>query len=323
MPRKRPGSARNAAERRAAATPPPAVVGPGTQVAGERPCPNCGSPGLRGFCPECGQAAPRPADYSLRAYAGDLIGQVTNTDSKLARTLWALVARPGLLSADHLHGRRARYLRPLQLFLLVNVLLFIAAPQVPLFSYSLEKYLRYAPPSPALAAALVQRATPEGHTHAAGAGGARFEAYARAFDARVEAQRKSLIILFAPGLALALRILFARRGRVPGVPARYGEHLVFALHTLAFVWLLLAGLGVLSRLLGKSIVLSGAGRAVVVAGLLALAAGALWNVLRAVHRVYALSWPRTAAATAALAAVFVGLLVAYRGLLFFTTYYTL
>lgn len=45
--------------------------------------------------------------------------------------------------------------------------------------------------------------------------------------------------------------------------------------------------------------------------------------LLAIRRVYRLSWPWTAAATAVMTAAFIALLVAYRGLLFFTTYYTL
>jgi hypothetical protein len=286
-------------------------------------CPNCGSAGLRRYCPECGQGAPGPADYSLRTYAAELAGQVTNTDGKIARTLWALVARPGLMTADHLEGRRARYLRPLQLFLLVNVLLFIAAPQVPLFSYSLEKYLRYAPPSPALVASHVQRATPGGHAHDPGADGTAFRAYEKSFDARVEAQRKSLVILFAPALALVLRMLFARRRRVPGVPARYGEHLVFALHALAFIWLMLAGVGLLSAMGGKMLVVTRVRGVVILGAILLLLLWVPVYALRAVRRVYRLSWPWTAAATAVMAAAFLGLLVMYRGLLFFTTYYTL
>jgi hypothetical protein len=286
-------------------------------------CPNCDAPGLRRYCAECGQAAPAATDYSLRAYAADLAGQVTNADGKLARTLWALVARPGALTADHLRGRRARYLKPLQLFLLVNVLLFFAAPQVPLFSYSLEKYLRFAPPSPTLAGALVRRATPAGHTHATGPAGAAFTAYEHRFDARVEAQRKSLIILFAPALALVLRGVFALGRARAGVPRRYGEHLVFALHTLAFVWLVLAGAGVVTALAGKLPIPFPAGRAAVVAGVILLLLWAPLHLLRAVRRVYALSWPRAAAATAAITFAFLVLLFVYRGLLFFTTWYTL
>lgn len=35
-------------------------------------------------------------------------------------------------------------------------------------------------------------------------------------------------------------MLLGRRTAVPGVPRGYGEHLVFALHVLAFVWLIFA-----------------------------------------------------------------------------------
>ncbi|HEV2146885.1 MAG TPA: DUF3667 domain-containing protein [Longimicrobiaceae bacterium] len=251
------------------------------------------------------------------------MSQITSTDGKTARTLWALVARPGTLSADHLAGRRARYMGPLQLFLLVNLLLFVAAPQVPLFSYSLEKYLRYAPPSPTFVDRLVERVVPGGHTHDPDAGGAAFETYAKAFDARVEAQRKSLVILFVPALALVLQVLFAPRRAVPGVPRRYGEHLVFALHSLAFVWLMLAGVGGIGRLADGTLTLSRPGDAGLFALFLFLLLWAPVYLLRAVRRVYQLSWPWAAAATVAAAAAFVGLLLLYRGLLFFTTYYTL
>jgi hypothetical protein len=262
-----------------------------------------------------------------------VVEQVTSLDGKAVRTAWALVGRPGALTADHVTGRRARYLRPLQLFLLVNVLLFATAPRMPLFSYSLRNYLAYAPPSPALVAALVQRAgggVPAGDGPAAppelagvSAGGPwPRDAYVAAFDGRVEAQRKSLIILFAPALALVLRVLFAWRAAGPGVPRRYGEHLVFALHLLAFVWLVFAGWGGVAAL-ANGRVLGGLGSAAVYAAVLGLALATPVYVFLAVRRVYALSPAAALAMTAALAAAFAGLLVAYRGLLFFTTYYTL
>ncbi|HST60161.1 MAG TPA: DUF3667 domain-containing protein [Longimicrobium sp.] len=283
-------------------------------------CPNCGSPDLRQYCPDCGQAAPKPTDYSLRAYAAELAGQITNGDGKIIRSLWALVARPGVLTADHLQGRRARYLRPLQLFLLVNVLLFVTAPQVPLFSYSLEKYLRYAPPSPTLATSLVRRATPAGHTHE-GPGAAAFQAYERKFNARVDAQRKTLIIFLAPALALVLRMLLAWRRPIDGVPRRYGEHLVFTLHVLALVWLALAGLGMIGTIAGGRLTLNPRALLAVAGAVLLL--GIPVYLLRAVRRVYALSWPGSVAVAAVVLTAFTGLLVIYRGLLFFTTYYTL
>lgn len=230
-----------------------------------------------------------------------------------------LLTRPGVLTADHLEGRRARYLRPLQLFLVVNVLLFFAAPRVPLFSYSLGNYSLHAPPSPPLVRSLVARAVPAENQNGR-------EEYTRAFDGRVEAQRKSLILLFAPALALVLLLIFHRR-RATGsdevrLPRRYGEHLIFALHVLAFVWLVFIGWGAIVAAF-EGVTLGRVWGTAVVAGVVLLMLSIPAYLFEASHRVYALSRLQALAVTAALAAAFVGLLLAYRALLFFTTYYSL
>jgi hypothetical protein len=270
-------------------------------------CPNCGASDVRRYCAHCGQAAPSAADYSLRAQVKDLYEHLTNLDGKTPRTVWTLLARPGVLTADHLAGRRRRYIRPVQLFLLVNVLLFFAAPRMPLFSYSMDNYSQHAPPSPGLVRSLVARAT----SAANDAGRAE---YVRAFDERVETQRKSLILLFAPGIALVLRLVFRRR--------QYGEHLVFALHVLAFVWLVVVGWGAVAAALeGKA--LHGIAAIATLSGLSLLLLAIPTYLFSATRRVYALSRVQALALTITLSAAFVGLLAAYRALLFFTTYYTL
>jgi hypothetical protein len=137
----------------------------------------------------------------------------------------------------------------------------------------------------------------------------------------VESQRKSLIVLFAPALALVLRALFAARRGKAGVPRRYGEHLVFALHVLAFAWLALAGTyGVVSL---SSPAAGGLGRSAVTVVAIALLLAIPSYVFVATRRVYALSTVAALGAAAVIVAAFMGLLFAYRGLLFFTTYYTL
>jgi hypothetical protein len=273
------------------------------------------------FCAVCGQEWPRADDYSLRAQLAEITDQVASGDGKAARTLWTLVARPGGLTADHLAGRRARYLRPIQLFLLVNVLLFVSAPQVPLFSYRLDNYLRYAPPSPALATRMVLR------THGGGAGKSEMlrlaeahEALAPRFDALVEAQRKSLVIVLAPMLAAVLWLMFAFRTAVPGAPRRYGEHLVFSLHLLTFLWLTLAVMGVGSAL--AEAVPRAVGRLFRFPIYLLVPAVPAYLYL-ALRRVYALSAVKALAAGIVLAGAFLVLLTVYRGALFFTTLYSL
>ena len=292
---------------------------PGAGVIDSPACANCGSSLVSRYCAECGQAAPAPDDYAFRAHVGDFFEQLTNIDGKVVRTVRTLLARPGLLTADHLAGRRSRYLRPIQLFFLVNVLLFFAAPRMPLFSYELASYARDAPPSPALVRSLVARATPFGNETAR-------MAYARAFDGRVEAQRKSLILLFAPALALLLGVIFQRRRADVSVemrtPRRYGEHLVFALHVLAFVWLVLIGWGAIVALFAGT-TLVGVWGVLVLTGLTLFILLIPAYLFQASRRVYALSRVQALVLTAGLSAAFVGLLSAYRALLFFTTYYTL
>ncbi|MEO7711603.1 MAG: DUF3667 domain-containing protein [Gemmatimonadaceae bacterium] len=277
----------------------------------DRSCANCGSRLVQRYCADCGQPAPGPRDYSIRAHAAEFVDQLASVDGKIGRTLWALVARPGALTVDHLAGRRARYLRPLQLFLVVNVLLFVIAPRVPMFTYSLRSYLTYAPPSPVVVASLVRR------TSAA----TDRSAYTAAFDARVESQRKSLIILFAPALALLFRVLFARRTKRAGVPHRYGEHLVFALHLLAFIWLAVTGWGALGTL--SSLAPTRTLNVLTFVLLVALFAATPVYLLRALARVYDLTRIQSLAVLMALLTSFVGLVVAYRTLLFFATYYSL
>lgn len=284
-------------------------------------CPNCGSSSVGRYCAECGQATPSEYDYSLRAHVADFFEHLTSLDGKAVRTVWTLLKSPGLLTADHLAGRRARYVRPLQLFLLVNVLLFFAAPRVPLFSYSLANYSKFAPPSPALVRSLVARAVPRGDS-------AEVAVYRRAFDDRVEAERKSLILLFVPALAFVLRVIFWRHSRdthgeaLARTPRRYGEHLIFALHVLTFVWLVLVGWGAIAAALtGRSFQTVTAELVRVFLALYLLAIPAYF--FRASRRVYLLSSLPALALTVAVGVAFFGLLIAYRALLFFTTYYTL
>jgi hypothetical protein len=147
------------------------------------------------------------------------------------------------------------------------------------------------------------------------------ERYTASFDRRVESQRKGLIVLFAPALALVLRLMLGFRRRGEGVPWRFGEHLVFALHVLAFLWLILAGWGLLARMARPIVALTG--RTTMVAALIILLIVTPLYLLLSVRRVYRLGWIGAALATAAIGMAFTGLLVGYRTLLFFTTYLTL
>lgn len=88
-------------------------------------CPNCLSDGMRRFCPECGQESPR--ETTARAWLAETLDELFFVGRKLPRSLTALLISPGLLTVEWSAGRRARYVRPLRLFLLALALTFVYA----------------------------------------------------------------------------------------------------------------------------------------------------------------------------------------------------
>ncbi len=88
-------------------------------------CMNCGTPLAGSHCHVCGQRHD-PHLHSLWHFLREATENLTHADSRLWRTLWALVAKPGLLTREFIDGRRARYLPPFRLYLVISVAFFIA-----------------------------------------------------------------------------------------------------------------------------------------------------------------------------------------------------
>ncbi len=95
--------------------------------AGEMPeCLNCGAH-LRGqYCGNCGQRGSSRL-ISLWELIRDAFGDLFELDSRLWRTLVPLTIRPGRLTHDYLQGRRARYMPPFRMYLVLSLLFFLVA----------------------------------------------------------------------------------------------------------------------------------------------------------------------------------------------------
>ncbi len=89
-------------------------------------CENCGAPLSGRFCATCGQRVEPPV-HSLWHFAQVATEDLTHADSRLWRTLAALLFKPGHLTREFLHGRRARYLPPVRLYLVLSVAFFLWA----------------------------------------------------------------------------------------------------------------------------------------------------------------------------------------------------
>jgi hypothetical protein len=191
-------------------------------------CPDCGGPIPERFCGRCGERRPEPGGLRLRHVAGELVEQLTSLDFRIVRTLWALFRRPGSLTRDFVAGRRARYTRPLTLYVLVSGAFFLASPHLPL-----------------------QRLTPEKQivgTRGAGAGDLFARIAARNGETRAQlaehvgrsplVQPRMIAAYIVPALAALLTLLLAGRRRL------VAEHVVLATHLQTFLLTLTAGTAV-------------------------------------------------------------------------------
>ena len=90
-------------------------------------CSNCGASLTGEYCADCGQRH-EPHIHTMTHFAGEAFESITHADSRLWRTLWYLLAKPGRLTREFFDGRRATYLPPFRLYLVISVAFFIIGP---------------------------------------------------------------------------------------------------------------------------------------------------------------------------------------------------
>ena len=219
-----------------------------------RACTNCGASLHGEFCAACGQRRFRPADRALAHLLGQCFETLTDLDSRFWRSLRALMLQPGRLTADWCAGRRARWMSPIALFLLVNLVYFLF-PAITDFDLPLRDHVRHAVLRDFTDAARSPPMSPDwgGQAHsryterwlrarvaeraaALQRDGVRdasprtaFAQLEREYDQASSNYSKLLIVLHVPFLALALQLLML------GSKRYYAEHVVAALHYFTFV----------------------------------------------------------------------------------------
>jgi len=218
-------------------------------------CLNCGQSAGGNFCAHCGQEN-KDHTVALRPLLSDLLAEVASWDSKLLRTVAALLFRPGFLTNEYNAGRRIGYVSPLKLYLTASVLFFLVlawknplagsihigvspkqgAHQMVVFGgkpeplpHSEAEYearQRHLPPAdqdPRLARRLVHHVIQAGQSP-------------QAFLNTLVSDIPKMMFFLLPLFAASLKLLYLRRKRL------YVEHLVFLLHVHAFAFLALAPL---------------------------------------------------------------------------------
>jgi len=103
-------------------------------------CKSCGNSFQGNYCNECGEKVLKPADRSFKTFLSNMLIAITFADSKMIKTLWLVLSKPGFVSKEFAEGRRVNYLKPISLFFVLNLIYFFF-PLIQLFSASLNTQL--------------------------------------------------------------------------------------------------------------------------------------------------------------------------------------
>ncbi|MCX8492319.1 MAG: DUF3667 domain-containing protein [Cyclobacteriaceae bacterium] len=103
-------------------------------------CKSCGTVFFGNYCNQCGEKVIKNADRSFKKFLNNLLIAITFADSKMIKTLWLVLKKPGFVSKEFAEGRRVNYLNPTSLFFVLNLIYFFF-PLIQLFNASLNTQL--------------------------------------------------------------------------------------------------------------------------------------------------------------------------------------
>jgi hypothetical protein len=208
-------------------------------------CLNCSAAVDYHYCAVCGQET-KVHVPSASEFIHEFVGHYVALEGRLWKTLAFLLCRPGFLTAEYIEGRRVRYVEPLRVYLTFSILFFfifklIGPPVVQIDEPSAQKAavehaakvrrdaLTQIQLDPVSDIAVV------GSLPGIGLKINKFFALPATEQMRVLATAFFSYVPYAmfclmPLFALYLKVLYLGSGR------RYGEHLLFALHTNAFAF---------------------------------------------------------------------------------------
>ncbi len=189
-------------------------------------CSNCGALLTHDdqFCRQCGQKVLQPEDRRFGALLGRIFEELTSVNGRLLPTFGRLLFRPGALSKAYRLGQWQRYLAPISVFMLANLVFFLA-PSVTDFNLSLEDQQSLQPYSAAIAPWIDARQAASGMTPSE---------FHTQYSQRVGDVAKTMVILHVPIMALVTFVLFWDRRLL------YADHVVTTLHFFAFLMLYFA-----------------------------------------------------------------------------------
>ena len=155
------------------------------------------------YCNLCGEKVILPKDRKFKTFLGSVLIATTFVDNKFIKSLWLIIRNPGFLSKEYVEGKRVRYMRPLQLFFILNLVYFLF-PVLQMFNSSLYTQ-RYVLPHGKLAQEIVMQKIDAEKID--------ILAFELMYNNKTTSLAKLLIVVFVILASLPLSLIFLKKNR--------------------------------------------------------------------------------------------------------------
>ena len=189
-------------------------------------CVSCGAALHGEYCHVCGEQTLNDRLRSIYYVDQNIFEELSSLDGRVWHTLKTMVCRPGQYEYDHHIGRRNVYIKPLTLFLIINVLFVALSPLTDFYvnfysQLNAQAYSQFTTPY------LLQFIEQKGVT---------VQQFAEKYDQLVLVIARSLIILQVPIFALLSSIVLYRKDYFSSDYFTFGLNI----HSWVLSWIVLA-----------------------------------------------------------------------------------
>lgn len=164
-------------------------------------CKSCGHVFSGIYCNQCGEKVLQVSDRKFKSFLGTIVVALTFADSKFIQTLWLIIKKPGFISKEYVNGVRVKYVRPLQLFFILNLIYFLF-PVFQLFNSSLFTQMYLSPHRGIAREMVIRQLSKTGMSHGA---------YTMLYDTKSQSLAKLLIVIFIVLAAIPLSLIFRKK----------------------------------------------------------------------------------------------------------------
>lgn len=181
-------------------------------------CKSCNNHFTGYYCNICGEKIIEAKERKFRAVVSNVLMATSIVDNKFLKSLWLTLKRPGFLSREYADGRRVMYMRPLQMFFILNLIYFLF-PVLQMFNSSLNTQRKFLPHSKIARVFVDEKIKSEG---------INLLGFELMYNEKTTSLAKLLIVLFVVIASAPLSLIFWKRNRY------YADHIALSVELTSF-----------------------------------------------------------------------------------------